>query len=111
MITYFNNYSIKVNNSETIDLADFVKQVDDWIIFNKYKNFEEYSGVFQHRNGKHYRIIYKFSTKLINQIINNGDTYIWVNVIKYLPFDDYSYIDRIIKLDGWTDLSDLVSHT
>ena len=32
MITYFNNYNIKVNDSETIDLADFVKQVDDWIV-------------------------------------------------------------------------------
>ena len=104
MITYFNNYSIKVNNSETIDLADFVKQVDDWIIFNKYKNFEEYSGVFQHRNGKHYRIFYVFPKNLISQIINNADTYMWANKIKYLPFYDYSYIDRIVKLSGWTDI-------
>lgn len=104
MITYFNNYNIKVNDSETIDLADFVKQVDDWIVFDKRKNFEEYSSVFRHRNGKYYRIFYVFPKNLISQIINNADTYMWANKIKYLPFEDYSYIDRIVKLSGWTDI-------
>ena len=104
MITYFNNYNIKVNNSETIDLADFVKQVDDWTTSDKCKNFEEYSSVFRHRNGNCYRIFYVFPKNLISQIINNADTYMWANKIKYLPFEDYSYIDRIVKLSGWTDI-------
>lgn len=94
MITYFNNYNIKVNDSETIDLADFVKQVDDWIVFDKRKNFEEYSSVFRHRNGNYYRIFYVFPKNLISQITNNADTYMWANKIKYLQYDRRTKISK-----------------
>lgn len=111
MITYFNNYNIKVNNSETIDLADLIEQKAKWDFNSMDKNYmKEYCAVFRHKNGKYYRIFYKFPYKLVQQIINNADTYMWANKIKYLPFEDYSYIDRIVKLSDWTDISKLVSN-
>ena len=95
----FEEYFIKTDDGDTINLEDIVEAEENWYQWDCDFQKETWAACFTHKNGRSLRIFFEFPSDIIDSLKFADDDIEHENENEYyyenLPFDDYSYISRV----------------